>query len=123
VQAGLCPPTYGSRLRSDGFYARAVSWFIDQALSNRDITIYGKGDETRSFCYVADSVTTILLAATREEMTAQVVNTGNPHEVTIENARVIFGETISYPSDPVGWAVLSGKMSASFFPGFDCSRG
>jgi len=75
--------SYGPRLRSDGFYARALSRFIDQALSGRDITVYGKGDQTRSFCYVTDAVTAILLAASRKEMKGEVVNIGNPQEVRV----------------------------------------
>jgi UDP-glucuronate decarboxylase len=75
--------TYGPRLRSDGFYGRAVSRFIEQALSGRDITVHGKGDQTRSFCYVTDCLRAILLAATRKEIKGEVVNIGNPSEVTI----------------------------------------
>jgi UDP-glucuronate decarboxylase len=75
--------TYGPRLRSDGFYGRALSRFIDQALSGRDITVYGNGDQTRSFCYVTDTLRGILLAAIAREMKGQVVNIGNPTEVSI----------------------------------------
>jgi len=75
--------TYGPRLRSDGFYGRALSRFIDQALSGEDITVYGRGDQTRSFCYVTDTVAAILKAAMRNEIKGQVVNIGNPHEVSI----------------------------------------
>lgn len=75
--------TYGPRERSDGFYGRALSRFIDQALSGGDITVYGKGDQTRSFCYITDTVAAILRAATRNGMKGEVVNIGNPQEVTI----------------------------------------
>jgi nucleoside-diphosphate-sugar epimerase len=70
-------------LRPDGFYARALSRFIDQALSRRDITVYGRGDQARSFCYITDTITAILLAATRKEMKGEVVNIGNPPEISI----------------------------------------
>jgi len=80
--------TYGPRLRSDGFYGRALSRFIDQALSQKDITVYGKGDQTRSFCYVTDTVRAILLAAIRKEIKGEVVNIGNPHEVSIRKLAV-----------------------------------
>lgn len=69
-------------MRSDRFYARALSRFIDQALSGKDITLYGEGTQTRSFCYVTDTVTAILLAATRKEVKGEVVNIGNPHEIS-----------------------------------------
>jgi UDP-glucuronate decarboxylase len=75
--------TYGPRLRADGLYARALSRFIKQALSGSDLTVYGRGDQTRSFCYITDTVHALLLAATKEEMKAQVVNIGNPHEIPI----------------------------------------
>lgn len=75
--------TYGPRLRSDGLYGRAVSKFIKQALTGSDITVHGKGDQTRSFCYVTDCLGAILLAATRKEIKGEVVNIGNPSEVPI----------------------------------------
>jgi len=75
--------TYGPRLRADGIYARALSRFITQALSGADVTVYGKGDQTRSFCYVTDTVRALLLAAIQPEMKANVVNVGNPNEVSI----------------------------------------
>jgi UDP-glucuronate decarboxylase len=75
--------TYGPRLRADGLYARAISRFIRQALSVSDVTVYGSGEQTRSFCYVTDTVLALMLAATRKEMKAQVVNVGNPQEISI----------------------------------------
>ncbi len=75
--------TFGPRLRADGFYARALSRFMIQALSGTDVTVYGNGDQTRSFCYVSDLVIALLLAATRPEMKARVVNVGNSQEISI----------------------------------------
>lgn len=71
--------TYGPRMRiRDG---RAVPNFIAQALRGEDVTIFGTGDQTRSFCYVADLVDGILrLMASSEN---DPVNIGNPHEMTI----------------------------------------
>ena len=72
--------TYGPRMRlRDG---RAVPAFVSQALANEDVTIFGDGTQTRSFCYINDLVRGIisLMAATTNEP----VNIGNPHEVTIE---------------------------------------
>ncbi len=78
--------TYGPRMRlRDG---RAVPAFMSQALRGEDVTIFGDGTQTRSFCYVSDLVDGILrlMAATTNEP----VNIGNPHEVTIEEiARTI----------------------------------
>jgi UDP-glucuronate decarboxylase len=80
--------TYGPRmLTNDG---RVVSNFIMQALTNRPITIYGNGEQTRSFCYVDDLIEGFVrLMGTPDEVTGPV-NLGNPHEITIgELARTI----------------------------------
>jgi UDP-glucuronate decarboxylase len=73
--------TYGPRMHpNDG---RVVSNFIVQALQNKDITIYGDGNQTRSFQYVDDLVEGMTrLMASRDEFTGPV-NIGNPHEFTI----------------------------------------
>ena len=75
--------TYGPRLRADGLYARALSRFIIQALSGADVTIYGDGNQTRSFCYITDTASALLLVATRPDMKSQVVNVGNPNEISV----------------------------------------
>ena len=75
--------TYGPRLRSDGFYGRALSRFIDQALSSKEITVYGDGKQTRSFCYVTDTIRAILLILKTSRMKGEVANIGNPNEITI----------------------------------------
>jgi nucleoside-diphosphate-sugar epimerase len=75
--------TYGPRLRFDGSYARVLSRFIDQALSGSDITVYGDGSQTRSFCYVTDTVAGVLMAAVAQGANGQVLNVGNPEEVSI----------------------------------------
>jgi UDP-glucuronate decarboxylase len=73
--------TYGPRMNAhDG---RVVSNFIVQALRGEDITIYGDGSQTRSFCYVDDLIDGILkVMATPAEFTGPV-NLGNPDEFTI----------------------------------------
>jgi nucleoside-diphosphate-sugar epimerase len=75
--------SYGPRLREDGFYGRAMSRFILQALTNQPITVYGDGKQTRSFCYVTDTVTGLMLLATADNAEGEVVNVGNAQEVTI----------------------------------------
>jgi dTDP-glucose 4,6-dehydratase len=82
--------TYGPRMRiRDG---RAVPNFIAQALKGEDVTIFGSGDQTRSFCYVSDLVDGILRLA--ESSVNEPVNIGNPHEMTIEAmARLIIAMT------------------------------
>ena len=72
--------TYGPRMRlRDG---RAVPAFMSQALRNEDVTVFGDGAQTRSFCYVTDLVDGVLRLMEAE--THEPVNIGNPHEVTIE---------------------------------------
>ncbi len=72
--------TYGPRMRADD--GRAVPTFIKQALSGEDITVYGDGSQTRSFCYIDDLVNGIekLLLSDFHEP----VNLGNPTEMTIK---------------------------------------
>jgi UDP-glucuronate decarboxylase len=52
--------TYGSRMRAEGVYGRVIPRFIEQALSNKPLTIFGDGTQTRSFCYVTDQVEGLL---------------------------------------------------------------
>lgn len=80
--------TYGERLHADD--GRVVSNFINQAIKNNPITIYGKGDQTRSFCYVEDLTEGIFKLTTVDNLSGQVVNLGNPQEHTIiELANII----------------------------------
>jgi dTDP-glucose 4,6-dehydratase len=71
--------TYGPRLQlNDG---RVISNFMKQALRGEDLTVYGDGSQTRSFCYVSDEIDGILrLSRTQEHLP---VNIGNPQEFTI----------------------------------------
>ncbi len=73
--------TYGPRMRlKDG---RAVPAFMSQALRGEDVTIFGTGKQTRSFCYVTDLVDGIIRLM--ESSINDPVNIGNPHEMTIED--------------------------------------
>src|SRR4029453_8906443 len=78
--------TYGPRMRlRDG---RAVPAFMSQALTGEDVTIFGSGNQTRSFCYVSDLVDGIIRLM--QSNVNDPVNIGNPHEMTIEEiARTI----------------------------------
>jgi UDP-glucuronate decarboxylase len=75
--------SYGPRLREDGLYGRAMSRFILQAQTNQPITIYGDGKQTRSFCYITDTVTGLMLLVQSREAKGEVVNVGNSQEKTI----------------------------------------
>ncbi|MHB0770483.1 UDP-glucuronic acid decarboxylase family protein [Bradyrhizobium sp. 5.13L] len=83
--------TYGPRmLENDG---RVVSNFIVQALRGEPITIYGRGTQTRSFCFVDDLVRGLQLLMESPATVTGPCNLGNPHEVTIE---AIAREVLSY---------------------------
>lgn len=81
IKVGRIFNTYGPRMHpGDG---RVVSNFIVQALKNEPITIYGAGNQTRSFCYVDDLIEAFVkLMATGDEVTGPI-NLGNPNEFTI----------------------------------------
>jgi UDP-glucuronate decarboxylase len=86
--------TYGPRMRPDD--GRVVSTFINQALSGVPITLFGTGQQTRSFCYVDDLVEGLIrLMDTPDEVTGPV-NLGRPQEFTmLELARTILDQTAS----------------------------
>lgn len=72
--------TYGPRMRlNDG---RALPAFVSQALNGQDITVFGDGSQTRSFCYVSDLIDGIFKLLMSDE--TDPVNIGNPAEITIK---------------------------------------
>ena len=74
--------TYGPRMHpNDG---RVVSNFIIQALKNKEITIYGDGKQTRSFCFVDDLITAMMLVMNTDDDFTGPINIGNPDEFTIQ---------------------------------------
>ena len=75
--------TYGPRMRADD--GRVVSNIICQALSGEDITIYGDGSQTRSFCYVSDMVDGLMRLMDSEPSPGAPVNLGNPTELTVSD--------------------------------------
>jgi dTDP-glucose 4,6-dehydratase len=84
--------TYGPRMRShDG---RAIPTFMRQALENAPITVFGQGEQTRSFCYVDDLIRGLVLLAESDEHLP--VNLGNPQEFSIlELAQTVIRVTSS----------------------------
>lgn len=72
--------TYGPRMRvNDG---RAIPNFLKQAITGKDLTVYGDGSQTRSFCYVSDLIEGIYRLLTSDQN--EPVNIGNPNEMTIK---------------------------------------
>jgi len=85
--------TYGQFMNpNDG---RVVSNFICQALGGEDLTIYGDGSQTRSFCYVDDLIDVIIKMMNSEDEFLGPVNTGNPGEFTINELADLVREKIN----------------------------
>jgi UDP-glucuronate decarboxylase len=73
--------TYGPLMQKDD--GRVVSNFINQALQNEQLTLYGDGMQTRSFCYVSDMVEGLVNLMAAADTVTTPVNIGNPYEMTI----------------------------------------
>ncbi len=101
--------TYGPRMRShDG---RAIPTFMRQALENAPITVFGQGEQTRSFCYVDDLIRGLHLLAESDEHLP--VNLGNPNEFSIlELAQTVIRLTSS-KSEIVYEALARGRSAGS----------
>lgn len=96
--------TYGPNMSvNDG---RVVSNFIVQSLRNQNITIYGNGNQTRSFCFVSDLIEAIYRVMVKRNNVDKPINLGNPNEITVlESANKIIELTnsksrIEYKSQP-----------------------
>jgi UDP-glucuronate decarboxylase len=84
--------TYGPRMQSDD--GRVISNFIVQALSNTPITIYGSGEQSRSFCYVDDLIDGLYRLMQSDDSVTGPINLGNPVESTmIELAKLVIEMT------------------------------
>lgn len=84
--------TYGPFMQKDD--GRAVSTFINQAISGVPITIFGTGDQTRSFCYVDDMIEGIAKAMFTEGTNGEVINLGNPDERKISEIATMVKEAV-----------------------------
>ena len=73
--------TYGHRMRADD--GRVVSNFINQAISNKPLTVYGDGSQTRSICYIDDLVEGLIKTIVSDKTKGEVLNLGSPNEKTI----------------------------------------
>lgn len=83
--------TYGPNMdQTDG---RVISNFINQCLKNKDITIYGNGTQTRSFCYIDDMVNGLIKMMNQKNIGP--INLGNPNEITIKNVAYIIKELVN----------------------------
>jgi len=83
IKVGRIFNTYGPKMdKNDG---RVVSNFIVQALRGDDITLYGDGEQTRSFCFVSDLIDAITLIMDSDDALTGPINIGNPHEITVKS--------------------------------------
>jgi UDP-glucuronate decarboxylase len=73
--------TYSANLRNDD--GRVISNFVNQAIRGEDITVYGDGSQTRSFCYVDDTIHGLILMMEKDSATGEIINLGNPQEYTV----------------------------------------
>jgi dTDP-glucose 4,6-dehydratase len=88
--------TYGPFMQKDD--GRVVSAFINQALSNAPITIFGTGSQTRSFCYVDDMVEGLIRAMNSDEARNQVINLGNTDERKISDIALLVKQMVGSAS-------------------------
>lgn len=86
--------TFGPRMdKNDG---RVVVNFINQTIAGKPLTVYGKGKQTRSFCYIDDLIEGLVLAMFKPKTKGEVINLGNPEEHTIlDLAKIILKLTKS----------------------------
>jgi len=91
--------TYGPKMRADDVYGRVVPRFIEQALRNEPITVFGDGSQTRSFCYVSDQIEALLRFAFSEGLDGKTLNIGNDEEITIVTLAGIIKKLTSSKSE------------------------
>lgn len=97
--------TYGPGMSiEDG---RIISNFITQGLNNKPITIYGSGKQTRSFCYVDDTIEAIYKYMNLDRKSNTPINIGNPQEKTIEEVAIYIKNLLSAKSSIVYMAKMS----------------
>lgn len=91
--------TYGPKMNPlDG---RIISNFIMQALSNDDITIYGNGKQTRSFCFIDDTVNCLIKLMNLDHKNEMPINVGNPYELSVGYVAEFIKERIGSSSQMV----------------------
>ncbi len=102
--------SYGPRLDESSSYSRVISRFVVQSLRNKPLTVHGNGEQTRSFCYVTDTISGLLRFIRASSLGGTVLNIGNTDEISIASlARMIIrlvgsGSSIKFeaarPDDP-----------------------
>lgn len=89
--------TYGPRMNpTDG---RVIPNFLTQALADDDLTVYGDGTQTRSFCYVSDQIAGLRALMDASDAAGEVVNVGSTHEITINELAATVLDVVDSDSD------------------------
>lgn len=70
--------------RQTGQYGMVIPRFVEQALNNKPITVYGDGKQTRSFTYISDVIRALIDLSNHPKAVGEIFNVGNPNEITIE---------------------------------------
>lgn len=96
--------TYGPRM--DLHDGRVLPQFIQQALAGEKLTIYGDGNQTRSYCYVSDLVAGISAFLAADNLAGETINLGNPGEYTIKQTAEIFLSQLGRGHDEVVYQPL-----------------
>ncbi len=96
--------TYGSRMKRDDM--RMVVSFINQALEGKPITVFGKGDQTRSLCYIEDTVDGLIKLMFGENTKGEVINIGSDEEYSVLEYAQIIKKLIDSASEIVFSEVL-----------------
>lgn len=91
--------TYGPRINPDD--GRVIPNFIKQALANEALTVYGDGQQTRSYCFVDDLVSGLMKLALVDEAEGETINLGNPDEYTINETAELIKELTGSKSELV----------------------
>ena len=98
--------------RQTGQYGMVIPRFVQQALRNEDITVYGDGEQSRCFCHVSDVVTALTKLMECREAFGKVVNVGNPEEVSMnqlaERVRKLTGSSSAIQHIPYAQAYAEG---------------
>ncbi|NLT93947.1 MAG: NAD-dependent epimerase/dehydratase family protein [Clostridia bacterium] len=125
--------TYSAGLRNDD--GRVISNFVVQAIQSKDITVYGDGSQTRSFCYVDDTIKALLLMMEKEEANGQIINIGNPQEykiidlaylikkLAVSDSRIIFKELPENDPKIRRPAIDKAKRILGWYPVIDLEKG
>lgn len=111
--------TYSAGLRSDD--GRVISNFVTQALKGKDITVYGDGSQTRSFCYITDTVNGLRLMMEKDEANGEIINLGNEKEYTILQVAKLIKE-MTGSSSPITFHPLPQDDPVRRRPAIDKAR-